>query len=96
MTIGRRQFISALGGAAIAWPLVAQAQQSGMRRIGMLSTFLEDDSEGKARIEAFLQALQGLGWIDGQNYKIDYRWTAADLDRIRSPRRNSSPYSRIF
>ena len=72
--IGRRQFISALGGAAASWPLAARAQQSDrMRRIGVLMTIAEDDPESKARVAVFEQSLQRLGWSIGQNMRIDYR-----------------------
>src|SRR6516225_11316180 len=72
--IGRREFIALLGGAA-AWPLAARAQQPRrMRRIGVLTPFPADDAEGHARLTAFTQALQQLGWTVGQNVRIDYRW----------------------
>ena len=72
--IGRREFITLLGGAA-AWPLAARAQQpSRMRRIGVLTPFPADDAEGHARLTAFTQALQQSGWTVGQNVRIDYRW----------------------
>ena len=80
----RRQFISALGGAVVAWPLAARGQQGEIvRRIGMLMTQAEGDPEGRARIEAFVQALRRLGWTDGLNVHIEYRWSAGDADRIR-------------
>jgi ABC-type uncharacterized transport system substrate-binding protein len=79
----RRAFITLLGGAA-AWPLAAYAQQGErMRRIGLLQTTGADDPEGQARNAAFRQGLQQLGWTDGRNVRIDYRWTAGDADRIR-------------
>ena len=66
----RREFITLLGGAAAAWPLAARAQQPGrMRRIGVLMT--TDDAEGQARMGAFLQGLQQLGWTDGRNVRIE-------------------------
>ena len=71
----RREFITLLGGAASAWPLVARAQQPRrMRRNGVLTPFPADDAEGHARLTAFTQALQQLGWTVGQNVRIDYRW----------------------
>jgi putative ABC transport system substrate-binding protein len=70
----RREFLTLFGGAA-AWPLVARAQQPRrMRRIGVLTPFPADDTEGHARLTAFTQALQQLGWTVGQNIRIDYRW----------------------
>jgi putative tryptophan/tyrosine transport system substrate-binding protein len=82
--IGRRQFISALGGAA-AWPLTARGQQSGqMRRIAVLSAFSETDPEGRANLTAFREALEALGWMDNSNIHIDYRWGNADPARIRT------------
>jgi putative ABC transport system substrate-binding protein len=71
----RREFITLLGGAAATWPLAAGAQQGErMRRIGVLTPFPADDAEGHARLTAFTQALQQLGWTVGQNVRIDYRW----------------------
>jgi putative ABC transport system substrate-binding protein len=72
-----------LGGAA-AWPIAARAQQpENVRRIGMLMNLASDDAEGQARIAAFHQGLQQLGWSIGRNVQIDYRWGAGDADRIR-------------
>ncbi|MFZ0116415.1 MAG: ABC transporter substrate-binding protein, partial [Xanthobacteraceae bacterium] len=80
----RREFISLLGGAAVAWPLAARAQQpSGMRRIGVLMNLAADDPEGQTRIAAFLKALQQLGWADGRNVRIDTRWGAGNADDFR-------------
>jgi putative ABC transport system substrate-binding protein len=79
----RRDFITLLGGAA-AWPLAARAQQpKPMRRIGVLNYLTADDPDSSPRVAAFAQALQGLGWIDGRNIQIDYRWGGGDLDRSR-------------
>ena len=82
----RRAFITLLGGAAAAagWPLAARAQQAErMRRIGILLNLASDDAEGQARLAAFHQGLQQLGWTVGRNVQIDYRWGAGDADRIR-------------
>jgi putative tryptophan/tyrosine transport system substrate-binding protein len=79
----RREVITLLGGAA-AWPLAAHAQQpERMRRIGVLIPYAADDPEGQARTAAFLQGLQQLGWTEGRNVRIDYRWSAGDADRAR-------------
>src|SRR5665811_522478 len=80
----RREFITLLGGTAAGWPFSAQAQQPGrMRRIGMLMSLAADDPESLARQTNFLQRLQELGWTDGRNIRIDYRWAAGDADRFR-------------
>jgi putative tryptophan/tyrosine transport system substrate-binding protein len=84
VTIRRRELIAAIGGAMVAWPFAARAQQGErMRRIGVLTTFAEDDPEGVARNAAFLQALAQLGWTDGRNVRMEYRRGASDPDRIR-------------
>ena len=68
----------------MAWPLTARAQQpERMRRIGVLMSLAADDPEGQARLTAFLQGLQQLGWTDGRNVRIDTRWGAGDADHIR-------------
>jgi ABC-type uncharacterized transport system substrate-binding protein len=80
----RREFISLLGGAAAAWPLAAWAQQpERMRRIGVLTPFPADDAEGHARLTAFAQALQQLGWTVGQNVRVDYRWGPGNAETMR-------------
>jgi len=81
----RREFIAGLGGVAAAWPLVARAQQGErMRRIAVLPGGWDtDDLRSQPNISAFLQALQQLGWADGRNVKIDYRWPAGDADKAR-------------
>jgi putative tryptophan/tyrosine transport system substrate-binding protein len=82
--LDRRGFITLLGGAA-AWPLAARAQQpAGMRRIGVLTAFAENDAEAQANITAFRQSLEKVGWIEGRNLAIDYRWGDADPERIRN------------
>ena len=79
----RREFITLLGGATAAWPLSARAQQpERMRRIAVLMSLAADDKEGRVRIDAFVQGLRELGWIDGRNVQIDIRW-AAGGDRVR-------------
>src|SRR5262245_27597064 len=80
----RRDFIKVIGGGAAAWPLGARAQQPGsMRRIGVLMNFAVDDPAAQARLTAFLQALQQLGWTNGGNVRIDIRWSAGDPERNR-------------
>jgi putative tryptophan/tyrosine transport system substrate-binding protein len=77
----RREFIAGLTGAA-AWPLVARAQQREQaRRIGVLMGLAESDPEGQARIVAFRRALQALGWTEGRNIQVDYRWAGGDIER---------------
>ena len=80
----RREFITLLGGAAVAWPLAARAQQPDrMRRIGMLNTFAADDPEGQARVAALLQALQPLGWTVGRSLRIEHRWGTGNVATTR-------------
>ena len=82
--IKRREFITLLSGAAVAWPLAAGGQQpERMRRIGVLMNLASDDAEGQARLAAFHQGLQQLGWTVGRNVQIDYRWSAGNADYIR-------------
>src|SRR6516164_1572621 len=78
----RREFITLLGGAA-AWPLGASAQpDERVRRVGVLAYWTADDAEGRARLTAFTQALQQLGWGEGRNQRIDTRATA-NADELR-------------
>ena len=80
----RRDVITVLG-AVGAWPLAARAQQGArMRRVGVLMNLAADDPEGPARVAAFAQGLQELGWTLGRNVRIDYRWGATDRDRYRT------------
>ncbi len=79
----RRDLITLLGGAAAAWPFAARAQKTGpMRRIGMLLSTPEGDPEAKAELAAFEQALSKFGWNEGQNIRIDYRFSAGDTGRM--------------
>ena len=81
----RRAFITLLGGAA-TWPIAARAQQQPerMRRIAVLQGGSDkDDPRSQPNMAAFLQALQQLGWTDGRNVRIDYRWPAGDADKAR-------------
>ena len=104
--VRRREFITLLGGTAAAWPLAARAQQAErVRRIGVLTPFNEGDPEVRSRVSAFQEALREAGWVEGRNMRIDYRWAAGDLDRIRAyaaeivglaPRRSSAPARRSW
>src|SRR5262245_55245563 len=78
--IRRREVITLLGGAT-AWPLAARAQ--AMRRVGVLMVPAENEPVNRRRVEAFVQRLRQLGWIEGRNLQIDYRWGNNDTDRIR-------------
>jgi ABC-type uncharacterized transport system substrate-binding protein len=83
--MNRRDLITLLGGAAAAWPLAARAQQTErVRRIGVLAAYAENDPEAQARVVAFRQALQGLGWTEGRNIAMEYRWGAGDAGRART------------
>jgi putative ABC transport system substrate-binding protein len=78
----RREFIAGLGGA-VAWPLVARAQQGErMRRIGVLTGF--EENEAKPYVVAFTQGLADLGWTDGRNVRMEFRWAGDDINRIRA------------
>jgi putative ABC transport system substrate-binding protein len=80
----RREFITLLGGAA-TWPIAARGQQQNqMRRIGVLNPFAESDPEVQANVVAFRQALQKLGWTEGRNLRIEFRWGDAEAGRIRA------------
>ncbi len=80
----RRDFISLAGGTAVTWPLLAHAQQpERMRRLGVLSSLAETDTEAQAWDAAFRKRLVELGWIDGRSVHIDYRWGAGSVDRMR-------------
>jgi putative ABC transport system substrate-binding protein len=80
----RREFISLLGSAA-AWPLAARAQQpAGIRRVGVLMNLSENDLEAQRLITAFREGLAKLGWVDGRNLRMDYRWAGGDIGRIRA------------
>jgi putative ABC transport system substrate-binding protein len=85
ITIKRRKFISVLGGAAVAWPLAARAQQpERMRRIGVLMARAQSDPEGQRYAAAFLRGLGALGWVPGQNVEIEYRWQAGDASQAQA------------
>jgi len=77
-TLKRRQFITLLGGVAAAWPFAARAQQGDRRRVGIFMDLAEQDREGQARVAAFREGMQKLGWVEGRNVAYDYRWTAGN------------------
>ena len=79
----RREFITLLGGAAVAWPLSARAQQPKVYRIGVLMGIAESDEESQDRIATFRQTLQELGWIEGRNVQFEVRFSAGDPEQAR-------------
>ena len=86
----RREFIGLLGGATVAWPLAAHAQQPEQRRlIGVLMPYAESDSAVQSWLAAFRAALAKLGWSEGSNLRIELRWSANDPDRMRTSAKES-------
>ena len=84
VTIGRRELLAAFGGAAVAWPLAARAQQpERMRRVGVLMPFSAGDPEVEARKPAFEETLRHLGWTVGANLLIEYRLPGSDAESLR-------------
>ena len=85
----RSEFITLLGGAATVWPVTLLAQQGGrMRRIGILMPFPPSDTEVQSRVSALRQELQRLGWTRGVNIEFDERWTADNMDIVRTSAAN--------
>jgi putative ABC transport system substrate-binding protein len=81
----RREIITLLAGAALAYPLAARSQPSGrMRRIAVMMSNAEGDPEGESRAAALRQGLQELGWMEGQNLRIDWFWSGADRAYVRA------------
>jgi putative tryptophan/tyrosine transport system substrate-binding protein len=89
----RREFITLLSGAAVGWPLAARAQQpavtvmpptGGVRRIGVLMGQADGDPVAQARLAAFRQALQALGWSEGRNVRFENRWSGGDIGLVRA------------
>jgi putative ABC transport system substrate-binding protein len=81
----RRRFITLLGGAAVTWPVTVRAQQpERMWRVGVLMAPAENDPDARSGIAAFRQGLHELGWNEGRNLRIDYRWGGGDVDLIRA------------
>src|SRR5262249_50941317 len=90
VTIGRRELLAALGGAAVAWPLAARAQQrERVRRISMVNVIAETDPEASPRVAVFETALRKLGWTE-RDLRIDYHWGASDIARIRAVAKRAS------
>jgi tripartite tricarboxylate transporter family receptor len=84
VTIGRRELLVAVGGAA-AWPFAAHAQQPATERtVGILMAYSASDRDFEARVAAFRQDLRKLGWVEGGNLRIDERWPSDDMDRVRA------------
>ena len=80
----RREFITLVGGIVVVWPLAAHAQRSErVRRMGVLMGISEDDPQAGTRVAIFRQALADLGWTEGHNLKIEWRWTSGDIARVR-------------
>src|SRR5262245_44936061 len=80
----RRKFITLLGGAAAAWPVTARGQQPARKpRIGVLLNITADDPQSQARLAAFAQGLQQLGWTIGQNVLVEYRWGSGNAETMR-------------
>jgi putative tryptophan/tyrosine transport system substrate-binding protein len=81
--VRRREFITLLGGAAAAWPSATRAQQpERIRRVSVLMAIPESDPEAQAYLTAFREGLQKLGWMDGRNVRIDYRFADGDATRL--------------
>ena len=81
----RREFITLLGGGAVAWPLAVRAQQADrVRRIGVLMGYPEGDLQAQAGVNALRKGLQNLGWIEGRNIQSDYRWAGPDAEKART------------
>lgn len=80
----RRDFIKVIGGAAATWPVAAQAQQAErVRHIGVLSPLAETDPSVQPMVATFRSTLAKLGWTEGSNVLIEYRWGAGDADNMR-------------
>jgi putative ABC transport system substrate-binding protein len=83
--IGRRKFLATLGGAAAAWPLAARAQHpERMRRVAFLTIITQNDPDVQLLRSAFHDRLHELGWLDGRDIRIDYRWAGPDVENLRA------------
>jgi putative ABC transport system substrate-binding protein len=78
----RRDVIAMLGGVAMVWPQAVNAQSDRMRRIGVLMAVAEDDPDVRLGLNAFLQSFREFGWVEGNNFVIEYRWGGGDTGRI--------------
>jgi putative ABC transport system substrate-binding protein len=82
--VKRREFIAGLGSAAV-WPVAVRGQSARpVRRVGMLSPYNENDRQPAAQLSAFVRGLAELGWTEGRNLQMDVRWTAGDVDLLRT------------
>jgi hypothetical protein len=82
--VRRREFIGLLGGAGVTWPLAARAQQRDrVKRLGVLWGLAENDNVYEPYLSAFKERLQDLGWIDGRNVRVEYRFMGGVTERIR-------------
>ena len=83
----RRDVITLLGGAAVAWPPAARTQQrESMRRIGALMGWSQTDPEFRLRFSSFVAGLTQRGWVEGRSIQIEQWWTDGDIDRARTPK----------
>jgi putative tryptophan/tyrosine transport system substrate-binding protein len=80
----RREFIVLASGAAAWWPNVARAQSERVRRIGVITTLDANDPEGQSEVESLKQGLQKLGWVEGRNLHVEYKWPGSEPDRIKA------------
>ena len=81
----RREFVKLLGGASLAWPLAAHAQQTErMRRVSVLMPYVESNTDAQQWTKAFAESLQEIGWIDGKNILLEFRWAGPSPDRLRA------------
>jgi putative ABC transport system substrate-binding protein len=85
LDLRRRDFVALLGAAAVGWPFAARAQQpERTRRIGALMPFTAEDAEAKSIVAALQQGLQELGWTEGRNIRVEYRWGGRNVERTRA------------
>jgi ABC-type uncharacterized transport system substrate-binding protein len=81
----RREFITLLGGAAVAWPFTARAQQPAhLRQVAILRSEVAGDPEGLRNSAALVQGLQTLGWTQGRNIRIEQRWAGGSVDAMKA------------